>query len=251
MRDSLGSGQREAMLLPEALTQLYAACANYPKPASFDDSYGPLDPEVAARVLNSPLTSVSPEDASPLFEVLLDDETAFAHFFPRLVELAVNFEAPFHFPDLPAVVERARRQRLLVVPEVRRATHNLGDALWEVLFATSLASESIENIVRASAWIADSLQLRLDGWSTTDHPSGQDNLSAYILYNLDSIRSRRRLRNDREWDDRPQHESEISLWLRSTDLMTRICQVARSTGEPGPIEACAGLRDLHTAPSFP
>ena len=239
------------MLLPEALTQLYAACANYPKPESLDDSYGPLEPEVAARVLNGSLTSLSPRDADSLFMVLLGDEPAFAYFFPRLVDLALRFESPFHYPDLPAVLERARRQRLLVVPEVRRATHDLVDALWELLFATALTAENIENIVRASAWIADSLQLRLDQWSTSDHPNGQGNLSAYILYNLDSMRSRRRLRNDQEWRDRPQQEIEIGIWLRSTDLMTRICQLARSTGEPALIETCARLRDLHTAPTFP
>jgi len=238
------------MDLSQALAELYGACDSYTPPVTLDKAYRSLDPEVEARILKTPLREVSNEDAGDLFHVMQGDDEAFAYFLPRFVELAVSFETPFHFPDLPSIGEQVRRDRLLAEPAIGHAIEHVTNALWEVLLTRQLHSEIIEDIVQGSAWFEDSLQTRLDEWSATQHFAGQANLAAYVIYNLDSVRTRRRLRNDRDWRGRPQVEMEVGLWLRSKAIVERVCELARSTGAAGLVEACSGLKALHTAPAF-
>jgi len=238
------------MTLPQALEAIYAACASYPKPASLDDSYGSLDPTISDRILTTALRELAPDDASALFAVLIDDREAFAHFYPRLMEMAARPDAPFHYPDLAAVLEQARRLRILAAPEIVAATSRTLHALWDIVFTRPLDPETLDDIVLGSAWVWESLQSYLDAWAAVENLSAQANLGAYVLANLDSLRTRRRLRNDREWEDRSKVEIEVGDWIRSRALADRVCASARTTGEPLLVGACAGLRDLHTAPTF-
>ena len=248
MRDSLGSGTN--MTLAQALDAIYASCGSHSKPGRLDDSYGALDPAVSGRIMTTALRELAPTDAGALFHVLIDDREGFAHFYPRLMEIAALPDAPFQYPDLPSILEQARRLGTLAVPEVATATKQTLNALWDVVFTRPLDPETLDNILLGSAWVWESLQSYLDAWAAVENLAAQANLGAYVLGNLDSLRMRRRLRNDREWEDRPQLEIEVGDWLRSRALAGRICHLARTTGEPRLVEACAGLQDLHTAPTF-
>src|SRR5262245_12281613 len=110
------------MTLPQALDAIYAACANHSKPASLDDSYGCLDPAIRDRIITTDLRELAPADAGPLFQFLIDDRDAFAHFYPRFMEMAARPDTPFHYPDLASVLEQARRLRILAAPEIAAAT---------------------------------------------------------------------------------------------------------------------------------
>jgi hypothetical protein len=248
MRIPLGSGTE--MTLPQALDALYASCATHPKPGRLDDSYGPLDPAVSGRVMTTALRELGPADARALFQVLIDDREAYAHFYPRLMEIAARPDTPFPYPDLPSILLQARRLGILAVADVATATKHVLSALWDIVFTRPLDPETLDDIVLGSAWVWESLQSYLDAWATVENLGAQANLGAYVLVNLDSLRTRRRLRNDRDWEDRPQLEIEVGDWIRSRALADRVCHLARTTGEPRLVEACAGLRDLHTAPTF-
>ena len=248
MRDSLGSGHH--VTLSQAVDALYVASASHSRPARIDDSYGPLDPGVAQRVMTVPLHDVAPADMEALFSVLFDDEQAFAHFFPRYIELAARLDLPFQWPDLPFILEKARRLTLLADPPVVAATKRVLECLWEAVLTKSLIPHTVDGILLGFAWLEGSVQAQLDAWMAVRSLAGQVNVAEYVLSNLETLRTRRRLRNCEDWKDRPQCEIEVGEWLRSRALADRICDLARTTGEERLVEACAGLRDLHTAPTF-
>ena len=200
--------------------------------------------------MTQPLREIAPGDMDALFSVLVDDEATFAHFFPRFVELAARLDKPFQYPDLPSVLETARRLGVLADPPVAAATQRVLEALWQEVLARPLQPETIDHVLLGLAWLERSIQMQLDALLAVENLAGQVNVAAYVLFNLESVRARRRLRNDSDWQNRPRCETEVGEWLRSRALADRVCLLSRTTGEARLVEACAGLRQLHTAPTF-
>jgi hypothetical protein len=234
-----------------ALDGIYDACAAYGFSGEFDDSYGALNPEVAARVASSPLRNIPRDDAADLFGVLFDDEEALKHFLPRLLEQAVLPWMPHHWPDLPGVLEAARRHGLLELSALHGPIAKLLASLWGVLHHSPASPEHVEDILCGSAWFYDTLAGPLTVWLEATDPQAQTTIASYVLHNADALSARRRLRESDRWSGRPGLEMEVCEWLRSGALWKRL----RTLRQPHTplnlfLDAVAFLNQLHTAPAF-
>ena len=235
-----------------ALDEIYDACAAYSFSGEFDNSYETLNVEVAVRVTSSALRDIARDDAGDLFGVLFDDEQGLKHFLPRLLELSVLPWMPYHWPDLPGVLEAARRHRLLELSALHVPIDQLLDALWGVLHHSPAPPEHIEDILCGSAWFYDSLRARLAAWLEASDTLSVSTIASYVLHNAEALSARRRLRESDRWNDRPALEMEVCEWLRSEALWKRLRDLAATSHAPQPItEAVAFLNQLHTAPAFP
>ncbi len=235
-----------------AVQALYEASSSHAFPGEFDDSYHTLDPEVAARVLARPVRELSRDDADELFRVLWDDGPAFKHFLPRLIELAAAPWEPHHWPDLPELLETARRLKVFVdTPELYAPIVGVIESLWAFLYDSEAPAEHVEDILCGSAWCWDSLADRLSTWLQTPRPGAQVSIAGYLLFNAEALRTRRRLTNSDRWANRPAQEMEVCEWLRSAALWKHLCELAvPSTAHPSLVEACSLLNQLHAAPTF-
>ena len=234
-----------------ALDEIYDACAAYSFSGEFDDSYQTLDAEVAARVRSSALRDIASDDAGNLFGVLFDDEQGLKHFLPRLLELSVLPWMPYHWPDLPGLLEAARKHRLLKLPALHGPIDHLLDALWGELHHSLAPPEQIEDILCGSAWFYDSLGPRLAAWLEASDTLAVSTIASYVLHNAEALSARRRLRENDRWSGRPALEMEVCEWLRSGALWKRLKDLAATSQSPQPVtEAVAFLNELHTAPAF-
>jgi hypothetical protein len=234
-----------------AVTAIYDACSAFSFDGVFDDSYDRLAPEVASRISSSPLREIRPDDAWDLFRGVWEHEEGFKHFLPRLLELAVLPWTPYHYPDLAAVLEHARRRGLFHLPSLRAPIERLLDSLWAFLHSNQAPPEQVEDILCGSAWLYDSLLGPLSAWLQAEGSDAAVTIASYVLLNAEALNTHRRLANGDRWEHRPGLETEVCEWLRSEAVWKRLREFAASSeAPPQVIAASAFLKQLHTAPVF-
>jgi hypothetical protein len=164
------------------------------------------------------------------------DERDFAHFLPRIFEIAATQD----WPDVEVVLAKLRRAGWRAWPDAeQRAVERYLSALWGATISTDHPAHDASAVLCAIAQAVDDVGPYVAAWQDDRSAAATGHLVAFALFEWQP--RRRRLANG-FWADRREQEHQVIDWLTSTEVVARLTEAATEPGVRWADEALVALQ---------